>query len=84
MRQRYLWVILKYSYYEYPIGYVDNSYVYLGTRVSIRGATGAAGATVNEVIAALPTITITGVDANGSTHSWTVYSPSGVSNEPTN
>ena len=33
-----------YSYYTYPVGYVDASYVYLGTRVSIRGTTGAAGA----------------------------------------
>lgn len=33
-----------YSYYHYPVGYVDTSYVYLGTRNSIRGATGAAGA----------------------------------------
>lgn len=33
---------LAYSYYQYPIGYIDSSYVYLGTRVSIRGATGAA------------------------------------------
>ena len=32
-----------YSYYTYPIGYVDSSYVYLGARVSIRGSTGAAG-----------------------------------------
>ena len=31
---------LIYSYYTYPIGYVDNSYVYLGARVSIRGAAG--------------------------------------------
>lgn len=29
---------LAYSYYQYPIGYVDGNYVYLGTRVSIRGA----------------------------------------------
>jgi hypothetical protein len=35
---------LRYSYYIYPVGYVDSSYVYLGVRVSIRGATGAAGA----------------------------------------
>lgn len=34
-----------YSYYTYPIGYVDSSYVYLGARVSIRGSTGAAGTT---------------------------------------
>ena len=36
---------LRYSYYLYPVGYVDASYVYLGTRTSIRGSTGAAGAT---------------------------------------
>jgi len=34
-----------YSYYHYPVGYVDTSYVYLGARNSIRGATGAAGET---------------------------------------
>lgn len=34
-----------YNYYTYPVGYVDSSYVYLGKRVSIRGTTGAAGAT---------------------------------------
>ena len=31
---------LRYSYYLYPVGYVDASYAYLGTRVSIRGSTG--------------------------------------------
>ncbi len=36
---------LRYSYYVYPVVYVDASYVYTGARVSIRGATGAAGAT---------------------------------------
>jgi hypothetical protein len=35
---------VRYSYYHYPVIYVDSSYVYCGTRVSIRGATGAAGA----------------------------------------
>ena len=61
---------LLYSYYTYPVGYVDDAYVYLGKRVSIRGAAGAAGATpvkgtdyftdadkaemVSAVIAALP------------------------------
>ena len=34
---------VRYSYYHYPIIYVDSSYVYCGTRVSIRGATGAKG-----------------------------------------
>ena len=37
--------ILLYSYYLYPVGYVDSSYVYLGARTSIRGATGATGST---------------------------------------
>ena len=36
---------IRYSYYHYPVIYVDSSYVYCGTRVNIRGATGAAGAT---------------------------------------
>ena len=36
---------LLYNYYTYNIGYVDSSYVYLGTRTSIRGATGSAGST---------------------------------------
>ena|GEM_PF-6334023 len=36
---------LAYSYYHYPVGYVDASYVYLGTRKNMRGATGAKGAT---------------------------------------
>lgn len=35
---------IAYSYYHYPVGYVDASYVYLGTRTNMRGATGAAGA----------------------------------------
>ena len=36
--------VLLYSYYHYSVGYVDSSYVYLASRVSIRGSTGAAGA----------------------------------------
>lgn len=32
--------VIQYSYYQYPVGYVDSSYVYCGTRTSIRGATG--------------------------------------------
>lgn len=32
------------SYYHYPIAYLDASYAYFTARVSIRGATGAAGA----------------------------------------
>lgn len=34
---------LRYSYYTYPVGYVDASYVYTGVRVSIRGADGKDG-----------------------------------------
>lgn len=74
---------LRYSYYLYPVGYVDESYVYLGARVSIRGATGATpdSATILEtVIAELGTLTITGVDSAGTTHTWTVYAP--VSDAP--
>ena len=37
--------MLTYSYYNYNVGYVDSSYVYTSARVSIRGATGATGAT---------------------------------------
>jgi hypothetical protein len=36
---------VRYSYYHYPIAYLDASYAYFTTRVSIRGATGAAGKT---------------------------------------
>ena len=35
--------IVEYSYYHYPIGYVDATYAYMGARTSIRGAQGPAG-----------------------------------------
>lgn len=35
---------IRYSYYHYPIAYLDDSYAYCTTRVSIRGAAGTAGA----------------------------------------
>ena len=35
---------IRYSYYHYPVIYVDASYAYCRTRVNIRGASGAAGA----------------------------------------
>ena len=35
---------IRYSYYLYPVGYVDSSYVYCEARQNIRGSTGAAGA----------------------------------------
>lgn len=34
---------VRYSYYHYPIAYLDASYAYFTTRVSIRGASGSAG-----------------------------------------
>lgn len=37
---------VRYSYYVYPVGYVDSSYVYLGNAISIRGASGRAVASV--------------------------------------
>lgn len=37
---------VRYSYYVYPVIYVDDSYAYMGTRVSIRGAGGSAGTSV--------------------------------------
>ena len=80
---------LFYSYYVYPIGYVDGSYAYLGARTSMRGATGSAGKTpvkgtdyytdtdktemVGLVKAAMPTITLVGTDEDGVEHTWTIY-----------
>lgn len=55
------------SYYTYKVGYVDADYAYLDKRVSIRGSTGAAGATVDQVIAALTKETWTFTLADGST-----------------
>lgn len=55
---------LAYSYYHYPVGYVDASYVYCGTRVSMRGATGT-GATITGATATVddstgtPAVTVT-------------------------
>ena len=35
--------VLEYSYYHYPVGYNDGTYVYTGARTSIRGAQGTQG-----------------------------------------
>lgn len=72
---------VRYSYYHYPIAYLDASYAYFTTRVSIRGATGAAytltdkdkATIVTNVKAAMPTITMTGIDEDGVSHTWTLY-----------
>ena len=58
---------LRYSYYLYPVGYVDSSYVYLGTRVSLRGSTGAS----SEWYA--------GTGITGTSTTATIFSGSGIS-----
>jgi hypothetical protein len=73
--------VIHYSYYHYPVGYVDGSYVYLGVRQTIRGATGAAytltdadkGTIATAVKSSLPTLTLVGTDADGVAHTWTIY-----------
>ena len=62
---------VRYSYYHYPVIYVDNSYVYCGTRVNIRGATGAAGTdgkdySFDPTVYRLPVLYLTG-DTAGMT-----------------
>ena len=80
---------IRYSYYTYPVIYVDADYAYMGTRVSIRGATGEAGKTpvkgtdyyteadkaemVGLVKSAMPTLTMVGTDEDGVEHTWTLY-----------
>ncbi len=80
---------LRYSYYHYPIIYMDASYAYCSTRVSIRGATGATGPLpvkgtdyftaedksemVTQVKNAMPTLIVTGVDFDGVSHTWEMY-----------
>ena len=48
---------IRYSYYHYPVIYVDSSYVYCRARVSIRGATGAAGAAGSDATVTAESIT---------------------------
>lgn len=80
---------VRYSYYHYPIDYLDASYAYFTERVSIRGATGAAGTTpvkgtdyftaadkadmVAQVKASLTTENWTFTLENGSTVTKAVY-----------
>lgn len=77
---------LGYSYYLYPIGYVDDSYVYLGARTSIRGANGTTpvfgtdyftkadkAEMVAATKAAMPIFTLVGTDLNDVTHTYVLY-----------
>lgn len=62
---------IRQSYYHYPVIYVDSSYVYCGTRVSIRGATGSAGKdgkdySFDPTVYRLPILYLTG-DTTGMT-----------------
>ena len=81
--------LLEYSYYHYPVGYVDGTYVYLGAAVSIRGASGSAGANSAQVVLykrgasapAKPSGNVTYTFATGSVtgtlDGWTKEVPSG-------
>lgn len=56
---------VRYSYYQYPIDYLDASYAYFTERISIRGATGAAGAdgkdySFDPTVYGLPVLELTG------------------------
>ena len=53
---------IRYSYYQYPIAYLDASYAYCTTRVSIRGTTGAAGKdySFDPTVYGLPVLELTG------------------------
>ncbi len=59
---------IRYSYYLYPIAYLDASYAYCTTRVSLRGATGAAGKdySFDPTVYGLPILELTG-DTTGMT-----------------
>jgi hypothetical protein len=62
---------VRYSYYHYPIAYLDASYAYMTTRVSIRGDTGVAGADGKDysfapTVYRLPILYLTG-DTTGMT-----------------
>lgn len=65
--------ILAYSYYHYPVGYVDASYVYCGARKSIRGAAGS-GVTVSSVEYG------TSASASTAPSSWSTTVPTSIAN----
>lgn len=70
--------ILQYSYYQYPVGYVDSSYVYAGTRTSIRGSTGATGATGNGVSASVVYYYLSTSNTTQTGGSWVTTPPAWV------
>lgn len=58
---------IRYSYYHYPIDYLDSSYAYCETRTSIRGATGAAYTLTDED----KTTIVNAVTSSLATETWT-------------
>ena len=58
---------IRYSYYHYPIAYLDSSYAYCTTRTSIRGATGAAYTLTDEDKATI----VEAVASSLTTETWT-------------
>ena len=65
--------VLAYSYYHYPVGYVDSSYAYCGARKSIRGAAGS-GVTVSSVEYG------TSASASTAPSSWSTTVPTSIAN----
>lgn len=59
--------VIMYSFYTYPVLFVYAGYAYLGTRVSIRGATGKDGPTAQQVVDTLTKETWVFTLANGTT-----------------
>ena len=75
--------VIEYSYYHYPVGYVDSNYVYTGARTSIRGAQGERGIQ-GETGASGTSVTVSRVEyATSTTESqpssgWSTTAPSTV------
>lgn len=66
------------SYYTYPVGRVDSSYVYLGGRTSIRGAQGEAGNNGNGILSVEQTTVST---EDGGVNIFTVTETDGTTSE---